>query len=97
VPRTCADLGYNCGFSGDGCDDGVALNCGTCVNGRTCGGGGPGVCGTGLCVPRTCADVAASCGLIGDGCGGTVDCGTCPDDQHCGGGDVSNVCGTKIL
>lgn len=97
VPKTCADLGLTCGFSGDGCDDGVVLSCGSCSNGRTCGGGGPGVCGTGLCVPHTCAEVGATCGTIGDGCGGTVDCGTCPVGQNCGGGDVANVCGQIIL
>lgn len=97
TPRSCADQGYDCGFSGDGCDDGVVLDCGTCTNGRTCGGGGVGVCGTGLCTPRTCEDTGAACGLIGDGCGGTIDCGTCPGDQHCGGGGDANVCGTIIL
>lgn len=97
IPKTCGDLGLECGFSGDGCDDGVVLSCGSCTNGRTCGGGGPGVCGTGLCVPRTCAEVGATCGALGDGCGGTVDCGTCPTGSSCGGGDAPNVCGHIIL
>jgi hypothetical protein len=97
VPKTCAEQGYDCGHSGDGCDDGIVLSCGSCTNGRICGGAGAGVCGTGRCVPRTCADVGAACGVLGDGCGGTVECGTCPDGLHCGGGDVANVCGTIIL
>jgi hypothetical protein len=96
TPKTCAQLGYNCGMSGDGCDDGVVLDCGGCAMGQTCGGGGQGMCGTGACTPRTCADVGASCGVIGDGCGGTVDCGTCPMGQACGGGGA-NVCGGVIF
>ncbi len=52
TPKTCAQLGYNCGPAGDGC--GGKLDCwpsGTtsCPNpGDICGGGGmPGVCGGG--------------------------------------------------
>jgi len=95
-PKTCADFGYNCGLSGDGCDDGVVLDCGTCPNGMTCGGGGQNTCGTSTCTKRTCADAGANCGIIGDGCGGTVDCGMCPDGQSCGGGGA-NICGGIIL
>ena len=83
-PKTCADLGYDCGDAGDGCDDGVVLHCGACANGRTCGGGGSGQCGTGPCSPGTCASLAADCGIVGDGCGGTVECGTCPSGEFCG-------------
>ncbi|MBV9948030.1 MAG: hypothetical protein JOZ69_14340 [Myxococcales bacterium] len=44
TPKTCADLGINCGPAGDGC--GGALSCGTCSGLDICGGGGlPGVCG----------------------------------------------------
>jgi hypothetical protein len=44
TPRTCAQLGYNCGVDGDGC--GGAMNCGTCTAPAICGGGGkPNVCG----------------------------------------------------
>ncbi|MBS1118613.1 MAG: Tryptophan synthase alpha chain [Deltaproteobacteria bacterium] len=97
APKTCANLGYTCGQSGDGCDDGVVLDCGSCATGQTCGGGGAGTCGTGSCTPRTCADAGAQCGTIGDGCGGTVDCGTCSlPGQSCGGGGA-NVCGNIIL
>nr|HEX4312879.1 hypothetical protein [Kofleriaceae bacterium] len=96
VPKTCADFGYTCGLSGDGCDDGEVLDCGGCENGRTCGAGGYGQCGTGLCVPQTCADVGAQCGPIGDGCGGTVDCGPCAGNAECGGGGSANVCGPVL-
>lgn len=91
--KTCADFGLSCGLSGDGCDDGVVLNCGGCENGRTCGGGGYGQCGTGLCVPQKCADIDAECGTVGDGCGGTESCGTCPNGADCGGGGSANHCG----
>lgn len=98
-PKTCEQLGLSCGLSGDGCDDGIVLECGDCTNGQFCGGGGPGVCGNGPCVPRTCADANANCGVIGDGCGGTVECGDCTDGTTCGGGgdSVPNVCGIVLL
>ena len=97
TPKTCADLGYTCGLSGDGCDDGVVLDCGSCQTGQTCGGGGTSTCGMGGCTPQTCADVGAQCGIIGDGCGSTVDCGQCPMGQTCGGGGSANQCGGIIL
>lgn len=95
TPKTCADLGYDCGQSGDGCDDGVVLNCGTCTTGQ-CGGGGAGVCGGNTCQPLTCAGVGAQCGIIGDGCGNTIDCGSCPMGQTCGGSGMANQCGGII-
>jgi hypothetical protein len=97
TPQTCGQQDVSCGRAGDGCDDGVVLDCGTCTNGRFCGGGGIGVCGTGPCVPRTCADAGANCGILGDGCGGIVECGTCPANQRCGGSGMANVCGTAII
>ena len=97
-PKTCQDLGFNCGESGDGCDDGVTLQCGTCSMGQTCGGGGmSGQCGTGpMCTPLTCQEVGAQCGIIGDGCGSTVNCGDCMNNQICGGNGVANQCGGGI-
>jgi hypothetical protein len=97
TPKTCAQLGIGCGPSGDGCDDGVVLECGGCANGEVCGQGGPNQCGTGLCTPRTCADANATCGSIGDGCGGVVFCGDCPEGASCGVDDVPNQCGTVVL
>jgi hypothetical protein len=44
APKTCADLGFDCGAADDGC--GHALACGTCKAPATCGGTGkPNVCG----------------------------------------------------
>ena len=44
VPKTCNDLGFNCGANGDGC--GNIIQCGSCTSPQVCGGGGkPGVCG----------------------------------------------------
>jgi hypothetical protein len=94
TPKTCTQLGFNCGQSGDGCDDGVVLDCGMCAMGQTCGGGGTGQCGGGMCNPLTCAQVGAQCGIIGDGCGNTVDCGPCPMGQTCGGAGMANQCGS---
>lgn len=89
---TCAQLGYNCGFWSDGC--GSSLNCGTCTDPQTCGGGGtPGVCGSGSCTAATCASLGYSCGFWADGCGGTLDCGTCVAPETCGGLGVPGQCG----
>ena len=97
-PTTCAGLGFNCGFAGDGC--GGSLSCGTCTGGAYCGGGGFNVCGTsGLstdgavpCTPTTCAALGFNCGTAADGCGNALRCGTCSDPQYCGGGGF-DVCG----
>ena len=44
IPRTCAQLGYDCGQNGDGC--GGMIDCGACTLPQICGGGGqPSVCG----------------------------------------------------
>ncbi len=46
TPKTCQQLGFQCGPAGDGC--GGLLQCGSCQSGQTCGGGGtPGQCGGG--------------------------------------------------
>jgi hypothetical protein len=77
TPRTCDQLGYECGLQGDGC--GGVIDCGVCTPPETCGGGGmPGVCGGG-CTPRTCGP--SDCGPQADGCGGALDCGPCAVDM----------------
>ena len=92
TPKTCAELGYNCGAQGDGCG-GVIASCGTCAAPQVCGGGGvPGVCGGG-CTPFSCAQLGYSCGTPDNGCGGTLSCGTCTAPQICGGGGAGK-CGT---
>lgn len=99
VPKTCAQLGLNCGPASDGL--GGILACGTCVSPLSCGGGGQagvcGVCDGGSCatmdVPKTCAQLGDNCGLTGDGLGGLLDCGTCTSPMSCGGGGVPNRCG----
>lgn len=46
TPKTCAQVGANCGSVSDGC--GGTLSCGSCTAPATCGGGGtPNVCGGG--------------------------------------------------
>jgi hypothetical protein len=97
VPKTCQDLGYNCGPASNGC--GGLLDCnqvgGGCVAPQTCGGGGvPGQCGGNSgCVPKTCAQLGLHCGPAGDGCGGLLQCGPCTAPQTCGGGGTPGVCG----
>ncbi|MGC4092547.1 MAG: hypothetical protein QM756_32645 [Polyangiaceae bacterium] len=103
TPKTCAEVGAECGMQADGC--GGALDCwsdaakasGTphcedpladCVDG-TC---------TVLtsCTKLTCADYATTtglCGPVSDGCGGTLDCGfTCGTDEVCGA-NAAGKCG----
>jgi hypothetical protein len=95
VPKTCAELGVQCGPTGDGCGVNV-LQCGSCPTDQTCGGGGtPSVCGATQCTPRTCAEQGLHCGLAGDGCGNQIACGACATGQTCGGGGMPGVCGTQ--
>jgi hypothetical protein len=83
TPRTCQQLGVNCGLQGDGC--GGTINCGSCPMGQFCGGGGmPGICGGASCTPRTCQQQNIECGQAGDGCGNVIACGQCPMGQVCG-------------
>jgi hypothetical protein len=92
TPRTCEELGAECGALADGC--GELLQCGECTPPDTCGGGGtPYQCGNDGCTPRTCEDVGAECGAIADGCGETIDCGVCAPPQTCGGSGEANQCG----
>jgi hypothetical protein len=92
---SCAQLGYNCGATGDGC--GNMLDCGTCAANESCGGGGKfSVCGgAGPCKPKTCQDLGANCGPQGDGCGGVIQCGSCSHPDICGGGGKPSNCGTN--
>jgi hypothetical protein len=49
IPRTCQDLGFNCGPAGDGCGNLIAGGCGTCTPPASCGGGGvSGQCGSSM-------------------------------------------------
>jgi N-acetylneuraminic acid mutarotase len=86
VPKTCSDLGLNCGTVGNGC--GGTVTCPSCPTGQVCGWGStPNVCTTPTaCVPTTCSAQGLTCGPSGNGCGGSLDCGTCPSPQVCGGG-----------
>jgi hypothetical protein len=89
-PLTCSGAGAQCGAVADGC--GGVLDCGTCGQGLTCGGGGANRCGSGPCVPTTCAGQGIDCGPAGDGCGMMLDCGTCVAPQTCGGGGQPGRC-----
>ena len=92
TPKTCAELGLQCGPAGDGC--GGLIQCGDCPPGETCGGGGmPGTCGNLTCTPQTCAGLGAECGPVGDGCGAVLQCGDCTPPKTCGGGGTPYKCG----
>jgi hypothetical protein len=83
TPRTCAAQSIECGPAGDGC--GNEIECGSCPAGQSCGGGGPGKCGSSTsCTPETCASQSVQCGVAGDGCGNEINCGSCPTGQICG-------------
>jgi hypothetical protein len=108
TPRTCHELGFDCGDSSDGC--GGTLSCGTCAPPSTCSGGGAyHVCGTfpadgGGCLPD-CAElpVAGSCAQLSDGCGHLIGrCGTgfdCSLSPYgtCGGDGIPYVCSGRGL
>ncbi|MBK7583033.1 MAG: hypothetical protein IPI67_22905 [Myxococcales bacterium] len=90
-PKSCQQLGADCGDTSDGC--GTIVACGSCPSGETCGAGGPNHCGVGSCTPTTCAATGAECGLIGDGCGSSLSCGSCSAPKTCSGAGQANHCG----
>ncbi len=103
TPKTCAQLGYDCGKNGDGC--GNIIDCGSCTPPEFCGAGGFSKCGGNLsaldggnsCTPRTCQQMGFNCGPAGDGCGGLImTCGSCSSPDICGGGGQPGVCGDSV-
>lgn len=102
-PDSCDARGKDCGEIDDGCGD--TIDCGTCTDGATCGGGGvANVCGKpGSCTPETdaqlCARHGLQCGPVNgapDNCGTQrtiASCGACVGELTCGGNGVANVCG----
>ena len=96
VPKTCTQLGADCGPATDGC--GGVVQCGaTCPAGELCGATTPNKCGTPMCAPKTCTSLGFECGPAGDGCGAPLDCGMCPAGQTCGGSGVSGKCGSTMM
>ena len=98
-PKTCAELGFDCGKNADGC--GGLIDCGSCKSPKFCGAGGFSKCGGdltvvnaggNLCQPKTCQDQGFECGKNSDGCGNLLDCGACSGNAFCGGGGFSK-CG----
>jgi hypothetical protein len=69
TPKTCNDLGFNCGPAGDGC--GHLIQCGTCTGTDICGGAGqPSVCGnkppcTNLCQNQVKCDGGTTTTITG--------------------------------
>jgi hypothetical protein len=91
APKTCVDLGAECGPNADGC--GNMIQCGTCPQCFMCLGT-PGLCVGGGCCPTTCQQQGFNCAIHGDGCGNIIDCGTCTAPETCGGSGSPGVCGT---
>jgi hypothetical protein len=98
VPYTdeeaCEAADAGCGPQTDGCSG--VVDCGSCPNGQTCGGGGtPNQCGT-SCTPLTCQAIGATCGPQSNGCGGQIaSCGPCDSDEVCQGTPstcIPNLC-----
>jgi hypothetical protein len=103
TPRTCSQLGYECGANGDGC--GHRIDCGSCPLPQICGAGGYSRCGGGfglgpdggpICNPTTCQKLGFTCGFAGDGCGGVLQCGICQYPDVCGGAGVPGHCGNTL-
>lgn len=101
TPKTCADLGVECGPAGDGC--GGILQCGSCLTGFQCGADNayskcvstaPTGADGGACVPIAASTLTTQgiCGQQSDGCGGVITGVTCVSPQFCGGGGPSK-CG----
>ena len=86
TPKTCFNLGKNCGIWNDGC--GGSLSCGFCQSSQICTDG---VC-AGTCAPLTCLQLGKSCGLWNDSCGGSLDCGTCVSGKTCQNGACVSTC-----
>jgi hypothetical protein len=76
--EACAAANANCGLQSDGCDG--TVNCGTCPDGQTCGGGGTanrcGAPDVPPCVPEgeSCAELGWECGQAVNNCGDVYDC-----------------------
>jgi len=71
TPKTCAQLGFNCGTQGDTCGD--EIFCGSCQGGQNCVSG---QCSSQPCDPSC---YGKDCGP--DGCGGS--CGSCEGGETC--------------
>jgi hypothetical protein len=102
TPKTCTDLGYDCGYAADSCGSSINCSATACSGNAYCGGGGFDKCGDATdagpsaCVPGTCASLGYNCGVATDGCGGVLpSCGTCTAPLVCGAGKP-NVCGSNV-
>lgn len=83
TPKSCAQLGAECGTVPNNCQGQPPIDCGSsCPGASTCGGGGIDYqCG---CTPQTCTSLGATCGTPSDGCGNPLpSCGTCPSKEVC--------------
>jgi len=92
-PKTCAQLGKECGMQYETCIKGT-IDCGNiCDDGKECNTT-TGQCEAkaAACTPKTCSEMGKSCGIwVEDRCGTTLDCTalvgcagkTCNDEGQC--------------
>lgn len=91
TPKTCTQLGAECGQVADGC--GNIVTCPNCPAGDFCNG--QNICVPPTCQPKTCTQLGVECGPSGDTCGGFIpDCGTCGPGTACGANGTPGKCGT---
>ena len=89
TPKSCDQLGTECGSTDNGC--GGALDCGACALPNTACNGVSHKCD---CVGRTCEMQGAECGEVPSGCGQVYKCADCPAATPNCGGAGPNKCGT---
>jgi hypothetical protein len=86
TPKTCTQLGKNCGPVADGC--GGVVQCGACKKGELCGIVTHNECTAPSTLCKTLTKAAActgkECGFTTDGCGGMIECGSCAQGSACG-------------
>jgi hypothetical protein len=75
VPKTCADVGWQCGSGDDGC--GGTFTC-ACSSGQQCGSNH--TCSTPC---DSCNDLGWECGSGRNACGDLLNCGGCPSGRTC--------------
>ncbi len=91
TPKTCQELGINCGYAPDGC--GQAVSCGSCPEGQLCGAETPNICKEPppCQAAASCAELGWECGVAIDDCGNVLDCAAeglaCEPFETCIGSD----------
>ena len=80
TPKTCSQLGAECGSISNGC--GGMIACGGCISGKTCSSNQCINAAT-TCDADTCSSLDLECGSWSNGCSGTINCGSCTGTKVC--------------